>query len=356
MDHFKVLKRAFQITWKYRALWLIGLLLVFAGGGVVGGFGGPPGNPSSAPTASGDGEAWEDFPESFSLPEEMDRFWEEAAPILIAIGIILLLVLALAFVLGILKVVARFVARTSLIEMVDRYEESGEELRFWDALRLGWSRSAFQLFLINLTFKLPLALLAILSIGALVALAVVGFVSGSVPGIALGVLFILLLIPIALVGALVRAVLGPVIEVSHRACVLEGRNAWDAIRSGLGLIRDNLGATALQWLLLVGLRIAWAIVLIPVGFMVGILGVFLSGLPALLLGGLMALITASPFGFLAGLVVFIPLLIVLVGLPSLALTTAATVFHSVVWTLTYREFKAIADNGEDDQVIEVKAS
>jgi MFS family permease len=355
VDHFKILKRALQITWKYRALWLVGLLLVLAGGGVVGGFSGPPGN--GDPTVSGDGEAWRDFPYWRSYAEdELDEFWEDFGPIVVTIGIIFLLLVALGIVIGIVKAVLRFVSRTSLIEMVDRYEESGEEIGFWDGLRLGWSRSALRLFLINLTFKLPLVLLTLLIIGTFVALAVTGFVTGSGPGIALGVLFILLIIPVTMVVALIGALLGPVTEVSHRTCVLEERGAWDAIRSGLGLIRDNLGATALQWLLLVGLRIAWAIVLFPVRLIVGMLGFFISGIPALLLGGLVALVTGSPFGFLAGLVAFVPLMILLVGLPELALTTAATIFHSVVWTLTYREFKALNGGEQDSEVIEVKAS
>jgi MFS family permease len=354
VDHFKVLKRALQITWKYRALWLVGLLLVLAGGGVVGGFSGPPG---SSPRASGDGEAWRDFPYSRSYSEdELDEFWEDWGPIVVTVGIILLLLVVLGIVIGIVKVVLRFVTRVSLIEMVDRYEENGEEVGFWDGLRLGWSRSALHLFLINLTFKLPLALLAILFIGTFVTLAVMGFVTESGPGIALGVLLILLIIPVSMVVALIGALLGPVTQVSHRACVLEERSAWDAIRSGLSLIRDNLGATALQWLLLVGLRIAWAIVLFPVRLIVGLLGLFISGVPALLLGGLVALITGSWFGFLAGLVALIPLMILLVGLPELVLTAVATIFHSVVWTLTYREFKALNGGEQEGEVIEVKAS
>ena len=42
MDHFKILRRAFQLTWSYRALWMFGILLALttASSGVNSGGGG----------------------------------------------------------------------------------------------------------------------------------------------------------------------------------------------------------------------------------------------------------------------------------------------------------------------------
>ena len=33
MDHIKILKRAFNITWVYRALWVFGIILALTTGG-----------------------------------------------------------------------------------------------------------------------------------------------------------------------------------------------------------------------------------------------------------------------------------------------------------------------------------
>ena len=343
MDHIKILKRALHITWKYRALWLVGLLLVLAGGGVMGGSGASSGSSGGGsgrdgdPSATGDGPGWTDF----------SAFWHDAGPIIVAVAVAILLILALFVLLGIVAAVVRYVTRVSLIRMVDEYEETGEELGFRSGLGRGWSGSAFHLFLISLVLKLPIALLMLGLIVPMVGLAVLSFVNGGGAPIALGVVLILLIIPVVLVGVALGAVVGPVVQVSYRACALEGLGAWEAIRSAFGLIRRNLGATALQWLLLVGLGIAWRIALLPVNLLLIVLGFLAGGLPALAVGGLAGLGLGWPWGIGLGMLVFIPVFILIVALPNVALDTLATVFHSTTWTLTYRELVVI-DSGSPD--------
>jgi hypothetical protein len=344
MDHIKILKRALHITWKYRALWLVGLLLVLAGGGVMGGSGASSGGGSGG---SGGGDAsgrgfdrgWTDFP----------SFWRDAGPIIVAIAVVVLLVLALSVLIGIVAAVVRYVTRVSLIRMVDEYEETGEELGFRSGFGRGWSGSALHLFLISLVLKLPIALLMVALILPMVGLAVMGFVNGASAMIALGVVLILLVIPVVLLGVALGTVVGPVVQVSYRTCALEGLGAWEAIRSAFGLIRRNLGATALQWLLLVGLGIAWQIALLPVNLLLVALGFMIGGLPALAVGGLAGLGLGWPWGIGLGMLVFLPVFILIVALPNVALNTLATVFHSTTWTLTYRELIVI-DSGSPDAV------
>jgi hypothetical protein len=129
--------------------------------------------------------------------------------------------------------------------------------------------------------------------------------------------------------------------------VIPGVDVGTAIREGWGLIRRNLGATALQWLLLVGLGIAWGIALIPVNLALVFLALLISGIPALAVGGLSALLFGWPVALIMGGVMFIPAFILLVGLPNLALNTLATVFQSTVWTLTYRELLATDETDLD---------
>ena len=338
VNHIEVLKRALTITWKYRALWLIGLLLVVAGGGVTGGFSGA----SSA--ASGNDPRWESQGDNWSFGRNyhtFDDMWADIGPYVATVAVAVAVLFVAALIIGVVKVIARYVTRTSLLQMVNQYEESGEQVGFWSGLRRGWSRSAFRLFTISLGLKLPLTLLMVLSIGSLVTLGVLSITTETGPGIALGIALVLLVIPIILVGAVVGAILGPVIEVAYRTCALKGTGAWEAIRSAFGLVRRNLGATALQWLLLVGLNIAWNILLIPVNILLVVLGLFIGGVPAVALGGLGGLATGSPVGLGIGALAYIPVFILVLAVPNVLLTTAATIFHSTTWTLAYREIELV---------------
>jgi len=338
MDHMKILKRALRITWEYRALWLVGLLLVIAGGSVLQGAA-PSGNPNAS--SGGDPEDWEGFGHSFREPT-----WQEIAPFVAIIVAVIVLLFLFFLLFGLVAAVVRPVTRVSLVRMVDRYEESGERTKFLEGLRQGWSVSAFWLWVINLILSVLPSLLVILVIIGLVVPAGFGFAGGRGPGIALGVGLILLVIPVVLVSALLGALLGPITHLAHRVCVLEERGPWESIKVAFGLIRRNLGAVALQWLLLVGLRIACGIAMIPVNILLLVLWILVGGLPALLVGGLTALLSV-PVGVVLGLLVLIPMAFVIFGVPNTALSIFATVFHSTTWTLTYRELKTL-DEDEDE--------
>jgi len=314
---------------------------VLAGGGVTGFSGGVPGGGGGGPQVSGGGREWR------ALPNRWPEVWSEIGPIVMVVVVVVLAFAAFFVLLGVARIALRYITRTSLIQMVDQYEETGEELSLGSGLRLGWSRSSFRLFLISLILKLPIALLMIALIVPVIALAVASFINGSGASIALGVILILLLIPIGMLGVALGIVVGPWIQVAYRACAIERLGAWEAIRSAFGLIRRNLGPTALQWLLLVGLGIAWRIALIPINLLLVGLALLIGGIPGALAGGIGGLIGGGPWGLGVGLLVFVPLFILVVALPNVVLDTAATVYHSTVWTLTYRELKLI-DVGKED--------
>jgi hypothetical protein len=344
VDHFRILKRAFEITWKYRALWLIGLLLVLAGGGVMSGA-----NPSPNPRVEGSpsGGNGIETPYRGHIPS-----WPEVRaivlPILAIVAIVIGILLLLAVVTGIAAAIVRYVTQGSLIRMVQSYEETGEQIGFRGGWRMGWSRSAIRLWLINLVLKLPIALIMGLLIAPAIAVSVLSFARGSGMGIALGVASGLMVIPIILLGVAIRLAIGPIQQLAYRLCVIEELGVWAAIQASFRMARRHLGAVALQWLLLIGLGIAWSVVMIPVGLMLVILALLIGGAPALLVGGVTALIASWPVGLVLGLLVMVPLFIVLVGAPSVALSTLATVFYSTTWTLTYRELKAIEGRDAED--------
>jgi hypothetical protein len=339
VDHFRILKRAFEITWKYRALWLIGLLLVLAGGGVMSSQN--PGSPGS-PGSGGDGGNGIETPYRGNVPTWPEvRDW--VLPILAIMAVVIGILLLLAVVIGIVAAIVRYVTQASLIRMVQSYEETGEQVGFRGGWRMGWSRSAGRLFLINLVLKVPIALLMGLLIAPAVAVSILSFIRGSGAGIVLGIASGLMVIPIILLGVAIRLAIGPIQQLAYRLCVVEELGVWAAIQASFRLVRRHLGAVALQWLLLIGLGIAWMVVMIPVGLMLAILALLIAAVPGLLVGGLSGLIASWPVGLVLGLLVMVPVFIVVVGAPSVALATLATVFYSTTWTLTYRELKAIED-------------
>lgn len=73
---------------------------------------------------------------------------------LIGVGIGLACVITALFAAS---VVARYVAETALIRMVDDYQASGQKQSIGQGFRLGWSRVAWRLFLIDLLIFLPVA-------------------------------------------------------------------------------------------------------------------------------------------------------------------------------------------------------
>jgi hypothetical protein len=194
--------------------------------------------------------------------------------------------------------------------------------------------------LLDLMVKLPVVLAMILLIVPLGLLAFAAFAAGE-PRIALGVVAILAAVPVIFLGILLSIVLGPIRELAYRTIVLEDLGPWEAFKTTVGLVRRHLGPAALQWLILVGLRIAWGIVLVPVNLVLVFVALFAGGLPGLLVGGIAAYAASWPLGLILGGLVFLPVFIVVIAVPNVALSTLATIYHSTTWTLTYRELLAL---------------
>ena len=376
MDHLKILKRAWDIVWKYRALWLIGLVLVLAGGAVGSGFsGGPPGSGSPGGGSGGSGggnggDQWNGWQYDGPGFRNWDELWNKIGPVVITILIVIAAIFVLAILIGIIKLILRYVTRTSLIEMVQRHEESDEKVGFWAGLRLGWTRSAFTLFLTNLLLKLPLILLTLLGMLIGTALVVVLIVLGvSIANqnaggaeaaaivfiIAAVFVAIVLMLPLMLIGVALRLVISLVSEIAFRVCIVERARPVDAIKEAIGLIRRNLWAAVLQYLLMLGLGIAWGIAKFIVNLPLFFVALLVAGLPSLTVGGLIAWLGSAPIaGGVTGGLLFILAMIVVIGLPNIVFSTFATIYHSTAWTLTYRELRAIDSGEQESEPVEVK--
>ena len=334
MDHIKVLKRAWETTWRYRALWVFGIILALttAGGGYN--FGGRAGG-------NGGGNGGFPPPGEFTMPEIPPRI----VTILVVVGVALACLILLLIVVA---TVARYVAETALIQMVDHYEETGEQLGVRQGFRLGWSRTAFRLFLISLVIGLPTALVFILLFALALApllLWVTRFTAAGVIGTVatIGLFFLTIFLAIV-VGVTLRLLT----RFFWRACALEEGGVIEAIRQGFGVVMRHWQDVLIMWLIIIGVSIGWAIallvitiLLLPVIILLIVVGGVLGGLPALLVWGVTSLFAEGALPWILAAVVGIPILALVIALPFLFLGGLMEVFKSSVWTLTYRELRTL---------------
>jgi hypothetical protein len=143
-------------------------------------------------------------------------------------------------------------------------------------------------------------------------------------------------------------VLGLLRHFFWRVSALEDASVGESLRRGFALVRENWKSVGLMWLVMIGLGIVWAVVsfiafilLIPVLIVTVIIGALVAAIPGLLLVGLFSLFLNGYLPWIAGGVFVLPLFSLVAFSPFILLTAWQQVFSSTVWTLTYREIKAL---------------
>jgi hypothetical protein len=370
MDPVKILKRAWHILWSYRALWVFGLILALTVAGSSGGSG------NSGTRFSGDSnnqtydaplpENWrEEIGKAFAeFGKEVARVIDEGLPALgisqgelstlIWIGVVFILVMV---VIGIVMAIARYVSETALIRMVDEYESTDTKLTIRDGFRIGWSRTSWRLFLINLIVHIPaMVLFAVMVIAGFIiyrmvvggneTLAVAGIVS------VIGVVFLLIFVVVIL-----SIILRLLRHFFWRVCALEDVGVREALRRGFTLVRANWKNVGLMWLIMIGLGIVWIIVsaisiilLIPVVIITAIAAALIVAVPGLLLVGLFSLFLSGYLPWVVGGIFIAPLFFTLAFSPWVLLTAWQQVYISTVWTLTYREIKTLPEQLPEPEI------
>jgi hypothetical protein len=357
MDPVKILKRAWHILWNYRALWVFGLVLAITAAGSSGGSG------NNGARFSGDSNNQE-F--QMPLPEDIREAIREAARLieevfeqglpalglsqgelnaLLWIGVIFVLLMV---TMGIIMAIARYVSETAVIRMVDEYEATDTKMSVRSGFRIGWSRAAWRLFLINLIIHIPVILL-------LIVMGILGFIiytmvaGGSdslaavsvIAGIGGAFLAIFVVVILSIVLGLLR-------HFFWRVAALENVGVGESLRRGFALVRENWKSVGLMWLVMIGLGIAWALVsiiaiilTIPLVAITAIIGAVVAAVPGLLLVGLFSLFLNGYLPWIVAGVFVLPLFFLIAFSPWVLLTAWQQVFTSTVWTLTYREIKVL---------------
>lgn len=355
MDPVKILKRSWTILWSYRALWVFGLILALAAGGSSGG----GSNSGTQYQFEGDSQQMpvpEDFQRAMQeFTREMERLFGEgpgsvdipSGELTALISIIILFVLVI-FIFGIIVAIARYVSETAVIRMVDEYESTDAKMTVREGFRIGWSRTSWRLFLINLIVKLPaiaLALVLLLAgIGIFFAVENGGLQFTSFTVIAMiGIVFMVIFAVIIL-----SFVLNLLRHFFWRVCALEDLGVQESLRRGIALVRENWKSVGLMWLVMIGLGIVWAIasvllviITLPVVLVTFLVALIVSAIPALILVGLFSLFLSNVLAWVLGIVIVLPLFFTLAFSPWLLFGSWQAVFTSTVWTLTYREIKAL---------------
>jgi hypothetical protein len=361
MDPVKILKRAWHILWSYRALWVFGLILALTAAGSS------SGNGNNGARFSGDGnnqsyqaplpENWrEEIGKAFDqVGKEFSRILEDGLPALgisrgelstlIWIGAIFVLIM---LVVGIVMAIARYVSETAIIRMVDEYEATDTKMTVRQGFRIGWSRASWRLFLINLIINIPVLLLfVVVGVAGFIIYRIVtgqdgNFAVAGIVGV-IGVVFLTIFIVV-----IVAIVLGLLRHFFWRVCALENVGVGESLRRGFAMVRENWKSIGLMWLIMIGLGIAWAlasvvlfILTLPVVLVTTILAALVVAIPGLLLAGLFSLFLSGYVPWIAAGIFVLPLFFVIAFSPWALLTAWQQIYSSTVWTLTYREIKAL---------------
>jgi hypothetical protein len=355
MDPVKILKRAWHILWSYRALWVFGLILALATAGSTSG-GSNSGSRYSSDNESQQMPLPQDLEQGMQeFTQEMERLFNEGpqnvdipreelvALIWIAVAFTLIMI-----VLAIIVAIGRYVSETAVIRMVDEYEGTDTKMTVRQGFRIGWSRASWRLFLINLIISLPaislMLILLVSGIGIFFAVenGSLNFTPFSVIAM-IGVVFLMIFVVVIL-----SIILNLLRHFFWRVCVLEGLGVQDALRRGWEMVRENWKNVGLMWLVMIGLGIVWAIgsiilmvVSLPVVAITFLIAVLIAAVPALLLVGFFSLFLSNTLAWVFGIIFVLPLFFTIAFFPWLVLGSWQSVFTSTVWTLTYREIKAL---------------
>jgi hypothetical protein len=352
------IKRAWNMIWRYKVLWIFAFLFVLFGG--AGGFSGGGGN-SGYRFGQRDMQGYhfdtQNLP--YNTPAwvyDLGTFFQDkVAPLFMPDRILstILWIIAIMFgvciLVGLLTSLVRYPAETAIMRMTDDYEETGSKIKFKQGWKLGWNRRAFRIWLIDLIFGAPAAVIGI-GVAVGVSIFVVNMVNGDVtrqiPGmlglfILAGFLFLLLAVVMVFVGVLRQYIV--------RAIAIDEATVGDAFKRGWAMMAHNFKNTFLTWLVMLGIKIGFGIamilvliVLIPVFILLMIPGAVVAAIPAAIAFGISSIFSAGFWAWIIAALVAMPFFFLVVFSPTTLIGGLFNLFSSSIWTQTYREMKNTA--------------
>jgi hypothetical protein len=309
MDYGGLLKRAWDITWNNKFLWILGFLAGLGSGGGSNfnfrnfGGGGPSGPSGQAPT-----------PE---LPPELVG----------SIGLIVVALLCVLFLVWIVVWVIGTIANGGLIGAVNQIEDEGSS-----SFGRGWSAATPKMWrLLGISLATAIPGLIVVVAGVILALPALGLMAAGeeeIGGAAFGLLACL--VPLICIASLAGLVLGILKTFADRAAMLEDESVIEAYKRGWNILIPNIGPAILIFL-----------IQIVIGFVIGLIMLIPLGiaLAPLVGGGVLAAFSDSGMVgaplFIVGGCLFLVFLVI-----AVVVGAVQTTFFSSVWTLAYREWMA----------------
>lgn len=313
MDFGEILSKAWKITWKYKVLWIFGILAGCAESSGGGGNGG--GSNFNNRTPGGD------FPGGMpNLPPEVMQWleWARANLALIIIGLCLFFLIITA-----IRVFFGTIGRIGLIHGAQRADqEDAPVLTFGDIFsqsrRYFWRIFGIDLLVGVVSIAIVLLILAAAFLPLLPAITSgqnMENAGGAWAGFAL-----ILFACMCCIFLPVSIVVGIVLQMVYTAIVVDNMSIGDGLRKGWEVFKSHLGNVLIMWLLLAVL-----------GWIIGIvisLPLIAAFLPLILVVmGTREAITTGVVTTLVCCVVYFPVLLVLTGILRTYVQTG--------WTLTY---------------------
>jgi hypothetical protein len=348
----KILKQSWHILWNYRVLWIFGILLALTAGG------GRGGNSNTSYRANDNVPSQRSYSEMPAWLQDMNHWFEQNLEplfyhpeqhVMTWVWIVLAILLFVVIV-GLLAALVRYPSETAVMRMVDEYEKTGTKLGFRQGWKLGWSRRAFRMWLIDLIIGLP----AFVFVAMMIAVGLVLYFSVTSRVTPIGVLGTVAAIGIFFLSlfifVIVMVLLGLLRNFFARSAALEDLGVVESFRNGWAMFKGNWKSAGLMWLVMVGIGIAFGIasiliffLLIPAYLILLIPAGVVAAVPGLIVFGISSLLfTSTPVAALIGLLAALPLFFMVLFAPLLLIGGWYQIYESNVWTLTYREIKALA--------------
>lgn len=360
MDYSRIFQQAWRHTRHYRVLWVLGMVLALTtfswGATFIAGV-----DEDSEAQRAGI-TITRELDESFldaarrTLREEnarvraeidqsnreIEEFFAEELDTRVVSNIlgVLLVLMGAILTLYIVAKIAGYISETALIRMVDETERTGNQLGLRQGLRLGVSRTALRLFLINVLVNLTLLFAAIALLALVLAPLLLWVTDVTLVGVLGTIVSVLLFIPMLAVIVVAAAMIALLKHLFRRACALENLGVLASIRRGLSVARRHPVDVLPVWLVAIGVTVAWPLLVLPVAaFMLVFAGLF--GVAAgLLAGGISALALNGLLPWVVAFVVGFPVFLLTIAAPLIFLGGLREVFLSSMWTVTYGDLLA----------------
>jgi hypothetical protein len=248
----------------------------------------------------------------------------------IVVGVVIL-------ILTVFLVILDYLGQVALIRMVNRYEETGEKVSWRQGFRLGWSRAAWRLFLVNLAVYLPVLVVFLILFGCASLPVLIAYLAGEEPTLAGIVATIGLVFLVIFLALIVAVILSIIMETIYREIVLQDAGAIAGLKAGLKRVRANFKDIGLMWMILVGVRIGFLFLLLPILILILFAGLFVGGAAGFGVYYLVQPIANNVASLVSAMIVGALVFFLVMGSPLLLLGGWFETYVSTTWTLTYRD-------------------